>query len=1264
MRRAHLLALLLALPAAGCASFPSYRDLAPEPPPALAASAPSAEADALITRFYGDGGAPREAIAGALAAAPGHSGLHEIAGYAALLRADTHEAFGHFLAAAADRNARAPELYLWEMRSAAHTMSEHLRAQALLRELAEQHPKPLVRQLASYELARALRLVGEREEAEQLVATLGFVDAWQVLGAFDNDQGKGFATEYGPEQGGDPGRAYPGVRLPVRFRPLVTRKLDGALPLGDAIAPAEPAVAYAETFVRSDAAKTVDLRLTTTNGVRVWHNGKQVASDEKIFRESLDNVIVRLSLAAGWNRILVKSAHQGGPWRLAARFTEPASGAVLALQTAATGTVPAGAAGGGQQVSPMGPIERIADPNRKRFLLGRAWAREGHTQRASHYFDPLRRDVPRNPLVAYFAALSHRDGGEVGKALDLFNDGVAKHPGAAAFLVERGRFYASRKLWDKAQRDLAAAITATPAAREAAFELAHVHAGRGWTMDRCRQLAAIVEKWPDDVRALDELGACREDQSYYEEAERLRRRAHALAPGYAPAIERLAWLTERRLDHDASASWIKELQAVDPTAVRYVLEEAELHRRAGRREASEGALIRARELSPDAPEPYERLAYIAYEAQKKTEAERLFRQALERDPDNAPLSQRVAALSPAGPSAADRLVASADEIDRAVRSADKVEVHPGSHVVILLDDEVTTVNPDGSAKRVVTHVAQAVSTEGRDALIQAKLPVRGKVTVLEAYAIKKDGERQEASSIAGGTVRFRGLDVGTITVLQYAHYAPAPRFLPNEYVEQWRFQAVSAQAESSRWWLVLPKDRALNVEVRGPIEQKAEVVGDQKVWSFAVKKAPPLVPEPGMTPPSDALWMAAVSTVKDWDAYARWEMALLGDAFGASAEIDALARKLTEGAKAPREKIDRLWAYVAQEIRYQQEYEDTIAGVKPHAAAVVRERGYGDCKDKAVLLIRMAKVVGVEMRFAVLRTRPYGKVLRQIPNQQFNHAIAYVPKQAGIDEGFFIDTTTNGLDVGNARTDDEGALSLVIDPVSGKWEFIPIPYQPAEFEHVKHHVEVKLADPQKAPAHDRFEARGNVAAGMRIALRNKEGAKKYWQGLSDKLFPGAAVSGGKAEDHQDISHPAALDLELDLAGAIQPEDQAHRLDVPLLFPLAGTTALAERQQSLVIARGMQVFELDAELGEGQEVSHLPDDFRVDHACFSVERKSEVKGRHVLVRTSYKNTCAEVMPVDYPAYRAAVQKAAAHAKDKIVFGPKGKGRAAPKKTAAK
>jgi tetratricopeptide (TPR) repeat protein len=1248
MRR-HARVLALAAFALGCASLEkSYKDFAPEQPVALTTSAPSPEVEALAARFYGAGGVDARTIADALARAPQSSLLHEIAGYEALVRADEHAAFEHFLAAASDQTALAPELYLWEMRSAARSTTEHLRAQALLRELKDRHPRPLVRQLAAYDLARELLRVGEVEEATELVKGLGFIPAWQVIGSFDNEQGKGLQTEYPPEHGADLGKTYPGVRVPVRFRPVEASPTDGALALGDVLWPNGAAVGYAQTFVYAQRPRQVDLRLSTTNAVKVFVGDKLVATDDKIFHAELDNVVARISLAAGYNRILVKSAHEGsGPFRLAARITEIDGSLPADLRFASTGTAP-DATIGGQLVNPTTDLARLQDKNRRAFLEARLWWREGHAKRASFYLSPLVAHERDNATVMLFAALALLENAEAGKALDLLSRGVEQHPQALGFRVERAQFFAQRRLWEKAEKDLAAVLAAAPGARDARMELAAIQGARGWTIDRCLELGAVVDKSPDDEGALADLGRCKLERGYVEEAERLLRRARALAPGDPRVLSELVELAERRLDHAASAGYLRELAAIRPDSLDVLLEEAELDRRQGKFADARRALEAVVAKSPDAPRAYDRLAQIAHESNDRAASERNWRLALEREPEDTVLAQRLAALAPTALPLGDRLAATADDIDRAIKSAATVKVHPGSHAVALLQDGVTTVNSDGSTKRIVTMVMEAVTTDGRDALIQAHVPA-GRATVLEAYAISKSGARQDAASIQGGIVRFRGLEVGSITVIQYAHFATAQRFLPNEYAGEWRFSAVNTQIEASRWRLVLPKDRALNVEVRGPVERGEEIVGDQKVYSFSIKKAPPLVPEPNMTPAEDELWMAAVSTQKSWDGYVRWESALLSDAFGGGPELDALAKKLTKDAHTPREKLERLWAYVAQEIRYQQDYEDTIAGVKPHAAGMVLERGYGDCKDKAVLMIRLARVVGVELEFALLRTNTKGKVKKELPNQQFNHAIVYAPKQAGIDEGFFIDTTTNGLDIGNLRTDDEGALSLVLEP-KGRWEFLPIPFQSADLEFVRHDIKANLADPEKATLHDRVEVRGGMAVGMRHALRSGEGAKKFYQSLSDQLFSGTTLLEGKAVEAQDLWHPVRAELDVDAANAIKTEDDRLRFEVPQVFPIAHAAALATRQHPLRIWRGVQELAMDVDLGDKQRPSHVPADFSVEHPCFTLTRKTEAKGTHVVVHTKYRNTCAEIAPADYPAFRAAVQKALAKTQDAIVFTP--------------
>src|SRR5262249_38602339 len=160
---------------------------------------------------------------------------------------------------------------------------------------------------------------------------------------------------------------------------------------------------------------------------------------------------------------------------------------------------------------------------------------------------------------------------------------------------------------------------------------------------------------------------------------------------------------------------------------------------------------------------------------------------------------------------------------------------------------------------------------------------------------------------------------------------------------------------------------------------------------------------------------------------------------------------------------------------YQQDYESTIAGVRPHSAPSVIERGYGDCKDKAVLLIQMARRAGIKLHFAILRTTPNGRVHKEIPNQQFNHAIAYVPEQSGIERGSFLDPTSDGLDMGNLRPDDQGALALVMDPETGKWEWRQIPYQAPEQDYDHHKVRIEVKSPSEAQISDEISLRGGLA---------------------------------------------------------------------------------------------------------------------------------------------------------------------------------------------
>ena len=117
---------------------------------------------------------------------------------------------------------------------------------------------------------------------------------------------------------------------------------------------------------------------------------------------------------------------------------------------------------------------------------------------------------------------------------------------------------------------------------------------------------------------------------------------------------------------------------------------------------------------------------------------------------------------------------------------------------------------------------------------------------------------------------------------------------------------------------------------------------------------------------------------------------------------------------------------------------------------------YGDCKDKAVLFITLAKTVGLKADFALVRTRGSGPVERDVPSQQFNHAIVYVPAQEGLSEGRFFDPTVDALDVQSLRSDDQGTLSLVYNPRKDEHYWEKIPFQSPEFDQNEDRVKLTL----------------------------------------------------------------------------------------------------------------------------------------------------------------------------------------------------------------
>src|SRR5438045_5307755 len=89
------------------------------------------------------------------------------------------------------------------------------------------------------------------------------------------------------------------------------------------------------------------------------------------------------------------------------------------------------------------------------------------------------------------------------------------------------------------------------------------------------------------------------------------------------------------------------------------------------------------------------------------------------------------------------------------------------------------------------------------------------------------------------------------------------------------------------------------------------------------------------------------------------------------------------------------------------------------------KRGYGDCKDKAALLVSMLRAAKIPSFLALISTGPGQDVEETLPGMgSFDHAIVYVPGQPAL----WIDATDDYAHVGQLPRDDQDRLALVIAP--------------------------------------------------------------------------------------------------------------------------------------------------------------------------------------------------------------------------------------------
>ena len=264
-------------------------------------------------------------------------------------------------------------------------------------------------------------------------------------------------------------------------------------------------------------------------------------------------------------------------------------------------------------------------------------------------------------------------------------------------------------------------------------------------------------------------------------------------------------------------------------------------------------------------------------------------------------------------------------------------------------------------------------------------------------------------------------------------------------------------------------------------------------------------------PPLDELVPRVVASgFASWEAVGSWYRRFVAHDLVADEALRRRARSLGEGSKDVLDKVRAVYDWVVQSTRYVA-LEFGVHGYEPYPTWEVAQRGWGDCKDKASLIVVLLRELGVDAEMVLLRTNLHGRRYDGIPTHAiFDHAIAYVP---ALD--LYLDGTAENTGLRELPWMDRGALGLRVTPEGGRLVTLPEVSPEETFER----SDAKLVVDARGSADVGWS--GHVEGALAHDWRVRYGAEGTRKGrLEDDLgavFTGlriASVTGGSIDDRQ------------------------------------------------------------------------------------------------------------------------------------------------------
>ncbi len=1109
----------------------------------------------------------------------------------------------------------------------------------------------------------------------------------------------------------DIGRAYEGKERPSHWRAIPDVTSYGWIDFGALLRPTEKICAYATTFVRSNAkgggGTQASLWTGSSGAMRAFWNGEQVLSDPQYRSIDADRLATTVTVKPGWNRLTIKVCNDDSSPMLAVRLADmqgapdpglavssdpshaqdAARNAVVRNGKRETAAVKVQGTGKDTTIeAPNAPPKRERDPGHVRgpiqqfeTLTSRAQPRPEDLEAYARYLrmtggdDPVERKArtlanraaDRAPTVRrlLLAGDLAEDRNQRRQWVDKAARAAGSQPDVDVLLAQ-AQLARTGANWRDAVPYYDQVLKLDPANTEALLGRVDLYNEAGLRRTALGMLERAVDRNPRSVSLLREYALQLGSLGRQTEAEEIQTRyASYRFDDPTMIVSRLETAVARR-DKPLASHWIARLLDVSPDSPTHLAIAARSMLSLGETDAAIGLYQQALAMAPEDTQTMRELSDTFGELGRRDQQVQLLRRILVLRPQTKDVREYLESMEQRQQRADEAYAWSAERFLPLRTSAPN-----GFNRRTLRDLQVTTVFPSGLSSSFHQVVFQPLTDEAAASARQYAFSYQADSQVVQlrgARVYRSDGRIDEAIETDEGPadnpaiamytsartfyVQFPRLNVGDVVELRYRIEDVSQENSFADYFGEVEYLQASEPVMNAEYVVIAPSSRPLYFDASPlpGLTRADKTDGPNRVYRFFAPSVAPLLPEPNMPPWSEVLGHVHVSTYRSWDQVGRWYWGLAKDQLVPDAELEQKTLELTKGLTTDADKVRAIYDFVVQRTRYVA-LEFGIYGFKPRRASQTYARGWGDCKDKAALIVSMLRVVGIPASMVIVRSQMRGDFPTDIASlAPFDHAIAYVPS---LD--LYLDGTAEYTGSTELPAFDRTSMALVVNEAGSKLVRLPDP--PPSESVLARNLEATVQPDGAARIDMHLSTTGAPAAEWRMRYHSDSTRRDRVVRDVSRDLPGFELAPGNAaietNDLENIEQPVQMHIQGKAPAFARIDDGDLSIPVTPMERFVPTYATqSQRRLDLRVGYQRTIDETwTVHVPAGVHIKSKPSATTSTTPYGTLEMSvSEAKGA-VTVHTTIRLARSRIPAKDYPAFAGFCEQVDQALAQRLVVG---------------